>query len=159
MRETVLPATAGTLSCERPKEVLSRAGVVFHEPVSEDSQLYRVTLPCGWTKVPTGPMSFRLLDDRGRERAQVFESDRPFISLSRRFRVKRDIHREIKENQIVAMVVGADGVVSFTTQVFQVKEETPYDHRFNLGIRATEEAEEWLDKYFPHWRDPGSHWD
>ena len=86
--------------------VLRAAGVVFHEPVGESGVLFRATLPFGWCKSriretvfkirdPDGKdqetsfTNYKLLDERGRERATTFEPElviRSYITLSRRFR-------------------------------------------------------------------------
>lgn len=160
--ETTLPVVAGILSHERPREVLTLAGLIFHEPVEEDSTICRVTLPCGWSKTPIVGVRFQLLDDRGRERAESFECSkpgRPFISLSRRFYVVPDTELRATHRQIRSLVKGADGVTSFATQTFQIEDWMNYDHEYNLGLRVKEEAESWLDEYFEHWRSPSAYWD
>lgn len=156
MIETILPAVAGTLSCERPREILGRAGVVFHEPVEQDGVLCRVTLPTGWSKVQIGTNRFRLLDDCGRERAESDEGSNPFITMSPRFRISRNLE---SNGEILAMVLDANGVVRHATQAFKIEEGTDYERKFGLSLRVKEEAEEWLSKHYPHWRDPGAHWD
>jgi hypothetical protein len=156
MTETVLPAVAGITRCEKPRDVLTRAGVVFHGPIEQDGVLCRVTLPNGWSKVEIGPNRFRLLDECGRERAESNEGSNPFITMSPRFRISRNLE---SNGEILAMVIDANGVVRHATQAFKIEPEMDYERKLRLKDQVKEEAEEWLSKHYPHWRDPGAHWD
>ncbi len=160
MRETTLPSVSGLLSSENPMGVLSAAGVIWHEPIGE-SVIYKVSLPLGWSKIEVSGATFKLLDDRGRDRATTFESSKPFITLSRRFRFSRDHEREKGKDpgEIVAYVRGENGIVLHTTQAVSTKHCRGEDGRHELRARVEEEAEKWLDEYYPNWRDPGAYWD
>lgn len=153
----------GMLSFEDPVGVLSAAGVIWHEPIKENSVICRVHLPLGWSKVKVSGVTFSLLDDKGRERATTFESSQPFITLSRRFRVTRIHEREQGKDQnpgeIVACVRGENGIVLHMTQAFLVTHCRTEDDQHELRERVEDEAREWLDQHYPNWRDAGAYWE
>lgn len=166
MSETILPVAPGILSSENPTEVLRLAGVVFHEPVGESGVLFRVTLPFGWVKTCTQKaetrcFSFKLLDDRGRDRATTFEpelEERSYITLSGRFKFALD-HERKKQKEVVAHVHGENGIIVYTSRTFTINPGEDYDSQVEKERLAQEEAEDWLDTYYPNWREPGAYWD
>lgn len=144
-----------------PKEMLhgcTRAhleamGIVFG--FDRDDIFVSVTLLNGWSIKPTEHSMWScLLDDKGRERAQIFYKaafyDRKaHISLVNRYDVTRYVE--------VAKDTYATAVTDCGKPIHQVGVRGRHEH--SLGDKQAKLATKWLDERFPEWRNPLAYWD
>ena len=147
--------------CKR--EQLEAMGIVFGDDV--DDLFVSCKLPNGWKKVPTDhSMWSDLLDDKGRKRATIFYKaafyDRSAtISINPRFSCGREPEDRYKTNiwyeerragNWRGVVKDGDKII-FQTE--PIKGPT-----FEQDDQLYKEAEGWLIKKYPDWRNPLSYW-
>lgn len=143
------------------REILERAGVVFHEQVEDDELFTYVTLPDGWKKEMRSSYWTWLLDDKGRARAGLFYKAafydrRADGHLNRRF----NPDRAGRHNTTHACVVLDVDKEIFRTDSF------PYwldedKKEFNVYGFDTcyRQAVDWLDEHYPDWKDQEAYWE
>jgi hypothetical protein len=143
------------------KQTLEEAGVKFGEVVPEDELFQFVDLPEGWKKVRTDhSMWSKLLDEKDRERAQIFYKaafyDRSSqLHLSCRYGVRQDYTRRDEEGVAVALVTDC-GQTIHTTEPIPLKDK---DRPWEEGDQAASLGTAWLDEHYPDWENPGAYWD
>lgn len=148
---------------DNDKEILEAAGVKFLSPVENDKLFQYVELPAGWKKFPTDhSMWSNLVDDKGRVRATIFYKaafyDRnAFMSTSTRFEIASDYDKRESEGVSVANVLDG-GKVVHTTNPRKIPKERN-DKYLAVSKATTKDAENWLTKNYPDWRNPGAYWD
>ncbi|MDP3725780.1 MAG: hypothetical protein Q8R36_01120 [bacterium] len=156
-----LPMDIGRYSDHDEKKILKSWGVKFLGDVEGDHLFQYVELPKGWKKVTTDDsMHSKLVDNEGRERAEIFYKAASYdrrsdMSLSRRFDVSFDYGRFDKEGVGVANVTDGGKKVVYTTEPISATREK----RREVSDQAENAAVEWLDKNRPDWRNPGAYWD
>ncbi|MFZ5364752.1 MAG: hypothetical protein ACOZBH_00955 [Patescibacteria group bacterium] len=152
------------------KEFLEKAGVKFLGPAA-DPLFQLVSLPAGWTKVPTGhPWLSMLIDDRARERARIFYKDAYYDRQARLVLVPRfgvheschDISQMLSESEFLAYVTDGGAVTDcgktlYVTKVVSLEGDKL--QRYRSAMRAIEEARSWLEKNFPDWQNSFAYWD
>jgi hypothetical protein len=145
------------IGCTR--EQVERMGVVFGADV--DALFVNVTLPDGWSKVPTThSMWSELRDAGGHVRAGIFYKaafyDRDaHMSLSRYINVTRRYYDKAEGADIGetdAVVINADGAVLFETA------RVPQNYFKSIDVIEAE-AHAWADEHYPDWRDPLAYWE
>lgn len=156
--------TLPTQMSEYDRTVLERAGVVFEGQVPGDEMFTYVTLPAGWTKVPTDHSLWSdLVDEKGRKRAAIFYKaafyDRSaHLRTICRFGLVKDYDYEATNNAIKYTVTDGNAVV-FSTQPHPFTGEKFQDDWRKVDTTAEKEARSWLTENFPNWEDPGAYWD
>ncbi len=145
-----------TMIDKTSRKILENAGVKFGNLVEGDASFRNVELPIGWKKVPTDdPKISELVDDEGRRRAGIYLDGRyGFVHVGTRFRVKFDYSRLATEDVVVCSVTDGKRAL-FTTEPVVV---AGYAETASAQTKATKDAEDWLKKYFPEWRDPQAYW-
>lgn len=137
------------------RTILKAAGVKFLGEVEGDPIFQYVELPTGWKKVPTDhPMWSKLLDDKGRERANIFYKAASYdrsanLNLTNRFDWRRDHDREEKEGVAVVCITDGGNVIHTTKPIKLLKQK-----QYEVWNKANEAAIDWLDKHYPGWTNP-----
>lgn len=138
-------------------EQFEKMGIVFHED-ADDLFVY-VTLPEGWSKIPTShSMWSKLTDEFGRERASIFYKaafyDRSaFMNISRRFNLS--VYKEFEDG--LRRWVALDGEeVIFVSDPFNFDDDIPSYEESKI---LSGEAELWMNSNYPNWRDPMAYWE
>ncbi len=138
-----------------------------------DELFYEVQLPKGWKIVSTDhSMWSRLVDEKGRERLSIFYKaafyDRDaFVNINRRFKVETSRYDKVDgewettpefktKQDIFAKVLDGDKVV-FKTEVRKVniKHVGLFETLFD---KCQEEAENWLNRNYPNYKDVHAYW-
>jgi hypothetical protein len=145
------------------KEQFEEMGIVFGEE-ADDLFVY-VTLPDGWKKEPTNhSMWSKLIDDKGRERANIFYKaavyDRcAFMGITRRYRISSFETTDEQGN-----LMDDEDATHFSVYILDCKKPIKL-----IGIRIKEygsdvvykqekEAKNWLDKHYPDYKNPLAYW-
>jgi len=139
------------IGCTR--EQIEALDIIFGEDV--DDLFVRVTLPAGWSIVPTDhSMWSKLIDERGRERAAMFYKaafyDRDaHISLSHCIRITRRWYDETNETD--AAVLCANGNILFETGRVGRRDWDAVD-------KIEQTAHAWADEHYPDHKNPLAYW-
>ena len=145
------------------REQLKAMGIVFGDDV--DDLFVSCKLPEGWKKVPTDhSMWSELLDDKGRKRAAIFYKaafyDRSaIISINPRFSCCREPEDRYKTNMRYEERQAGNwyGIVKDGDKIiFQTEPIKGPTHEQDDQLHK--EAEGWLTKKYPDWRNPLSYW-
>jgi len=132
------------------KKDYEKIGIVFGDVVEGDRMFQEVTLPDGWKKIRTNhSMWSKLVDDQGRERANIFYKasfhDRSaHMNLVGRF--STDSYKY--DDKGVVMDGGS-------TELFEHEHNGEYDGR----EIARGHCEQWLNENYPDWKDSTAYWD
>lgn len=179
-----LPVTMGPVAGyeehgpEGTMAVLEAMGVEFMGLVENDPVFQYVKLPEGWSKKPGwDPRLSLLVDENGRERASIFYKaasyDRKAIlNLLQRFGTITDPEGFDSilgalgdtENDVEIRVKIMDGThMSGDGEPIHIIESTiPAGgdklERYQIIKKAKQEATDWLDMYYPYWRDIQISW-
>ncbi len=142
------------------KETLEKWGVKFLGAVEGDPIFQYVQLPQGWKKVPTNhSMWSNLVDDRGRGRAGIFYKaafyDRSaHLSLDCRYQAHFDYDLFNKK------AVGVTKVYDGTQVIFQTEPmSSDGKDSYHISDICSKQANDWLDKNYPDWKNPAAYWD
>lgn len=148
------------LDMQSPQADYERLGFVFGEHV--DECFVAVTFPEGWSKRPTDhSMHTDVLDEHGRKRFGIFYKaafyDRSAIaySLNTRYRGAYLDH-DYRNGESAWRVV--DTATDETLQEWRHKSDD-MTAAFKKQDEFRREAERWLDKNYPEWRDPFAYWE
>lgn len=133
-----------------------------------DELFNNVTLPEGWKIVATDhSMWTMLVDDKGRERANIFYKgafyDRDaFMSLTKRYNWTMD-YDSAKPNRIVQIIDRGqkprETVVIHVVGQVERKSENDYSRETMDAEEALgQQADEWLSEHYPEYKSPFSYW-
>jgi hypothetical protein len=119
-------------------------------------------LPDGWRKIASSkPHWFNLVDNNKRIRAKIFEFDKPFMYLERRF----SYSKEEEDIAVTFYVWDNDYEGAARSSIFRKRFVLPSKKRFkdayNQKIKAYEQdnvCKKWLDETFPRWNDYNAYW-
>lgn len=145
-----------------------KVGIVVVGPVEGDPLFVFVTLPDGWKKELTDhDMWSRLIDDKGRVRANIFYKAasydrRAYVAPSRRFTT--DVVHVPKTNWN-GPAVGI--VLDCEKEIFRTHEFPPIRNPYNKNDEkpwpddngALDAALVWLNGCYPNHNDPCAYWD
>lgn len=152
------------------EEKLQKWGFVLGEPI--DGTFRRATLPPGWKmKRSDHPMWTFILDDRGRQRGQMFVKSmfvmtEAHVQWSGRFAVRgpitadgRDYHDledgESAQMHYIAEKKGVGEVFRTDSRLVTVSMES-----YSIREAMREEVQRWLNGNYPDWRyDDFAYWD
>lgn len=143
----------------RDRDILVVAGAEFGDRLEDEPELVNVRLPPGWEHdSDSSPYFTFLLDEKGRQRAQLFSSHGyASIQLLTRYEILFDRESLDSTGRVIARVVDGARPV-FTTQPRAV--EKPYNHEFyRAQTDVVNEAKAWLDANRPGWTKPSAYWD
>ena len=141
------------------KSILSAVGVKFLEVVEGDTLFQYVELPEGWhKKAAEHSMWSHLIDDKGRQRANIFYKaayyDRSaHISAIRRYSYGTDYEQSDDEFSVAHAKDG--NVVIFTTEPVKGDSDKSCEHR----KQARKQAKTWLNENYPDWENAAAYWD
>ncbi len=125
------------------------------------ARMREALLPDGWTTkgAPRG-LYTELLDTEGRRRAIISIGlatlfGDPAFSLLTRYAVEAAFHPDIAAGTRTYTAIDRrqSGDPLFASPSLYRREEEP------RAFQARAEAEAWLDRHFPAWRDPLAYWD
>lgn len=121
---------------------------------SSNQKNYHVVLPEGWSTIP-GQNSSMILDEKNRRRglsSEGFFSVKNDVKLLTRYRVESKRLANDKFSPILVYVCDFDGN--------RIKDiglcGTYHSEDYN---RLVNQAENYLDEFFPNWRNPSMYWD
>lgn len=155
VRNTTLPK-----DCDR--EALTKCGVIFC--TDADDLFVNVVLPDGWKKQATShSMHSDLLDEKGRVRATIFYKAafydrRANMRMCHRYGIDGYVSCDADGNDVEYgkhthfKTVVTDGDTAL--RVIGMREDKDY----TTGDILDREAQEWLDKNYPDWRNPLAYW-
>ncbi len=163
-----------TVMDRRTFEALGRLGFRFTGPpgttpfpgdqerkARKGPRMQEVLLPDGWTakEIPRG-LYTELLDTEGRRRAVVSVGlaalfGDPPLSLLTRYAAEEAFHPDIAAGTRTYAAIDRQqaGDPLFVSASLYRREKEPQ------ALQARAEAEAWLDRHFPAWRDPLAYWD
>ena len=151
------------------REQFESMGIVFGDDV--DDLFVSVVLPDGWEVVPTDhSMQSHLVDEKGRERADIFYKA-AFYDRSAHIRLNKRYHSttlpllgwdglkhdEGAVNDWVGRVFDAGEVVFETAPVAIT--EGPRDWNNDPEGKLAKEAEAWMVERYPDYDNPLAYWD
>lgn len=160
VKDNTLPTFISCCGNYNAKEILEAAGMKFLGTVPGNPIFQCVELPAGWQKVSTDhTMWFKLLDECGRERGNIFFRSSLFgrkalMTLVKRYEVVIDYDLSIKEGALVSSVVDCGKVI-------HTNDPVPLGNHGRIEITTQMEQliYRWLDENFPKWQNPGAYWD
>ncbi len=140
------------------KEVLEAVGVEFFDPIENDPTLQLVKLPVGW-KIFSNNSQVMLLDEIGRNRADIYYKDTPFGNgqVAVFVRSRHYICTDVAENSKVVLVRAMKNKVSGSRMVYATTALATHGYRDALDA-AKGQVETWLDCHYPDWRNPTAYW-
>ncbi len=146
---------------------ITRIGPTYLEPWTEDRCLWRVRFPHGW-EVRHGALEiFHLLDALGRSRGAITFMDGVPAKLSLTSRYMPEVLQEAGEHDVVH-TIGVVDLGTFPQRVLwrsaplpddDILSDAAIDPSTDPIALACIEAEQWLDGFAPHWKDPFAYWD
>ncbi len=160
-----------------PKDILRAWGIEVGEPVEGDEIFLECKLPKGWQLRPTShSMWNELVDDQGRVRASMFYKaafyDR---STHLQTRTRYNLSTNHQDAYRVATIKDVDKIVFSTDKIPISKhycdrssewENLPQDAKqkiiskvWDIEAGLKKEAEEWVEKNYPEWKDETKYWD
>lgn len=142
------------------RELCGRIGIRIIGVVKGDELFTEVVLPEGWEVRPADDSRWTVLvDDRGRERAQMFYKaafyDRKaHIRFERRFTAHGEPTNGYDSDSF--MTDNRVGIVRDCGNEIYRTDEVRHDDPVAGGLRG--QAEAWLDERHSDWRDPAAYW-
>ncbi len=139
------------------KKALEDAGVVFGESSKDDDIFCSATLPEGWEVKPTDHSMWSALHDaNGNVRANIFYKaafyDRSaHMTACGRYRTDSDYQDE-DETRTVSVTDMREKKTIHATEPVSRGEYEKYNNQYK-------EADAWLDKNFPDWKNAAAYWD
>lgn len=156
------------------KEQFENLGFVFVEKVilSDGRGAWQALLPEGWVMCRKDSWQTHIYDQLNRDRAvyadnQIEPNDqnRGSITLRRRYystMVSGPLLYTDYENYCVKVkrIVTSeeDAEVLYRTRTVNLR-ELKFPESNNTALALIKEADDWLDKHYPDWRDPLAYWD
>lgn len=141
------------------KEIWEDLGFTFTNN-KENNTLYNVTLPTGWSILPTNyPMLKNIVDEHNRIRGNILYNINPTIYLNTRYRIC--INYISKDYNTVEIYFGNEEEKLFVAG--QVHKENCTDKQeivkaYEEQIKLTRLAQVWAEYNYPNYEDVRAYW-